>query len=437
MSTAKIAKTPDIPDTPLPPLIAAHGVDTLVLNVYYRDAAGKPCKEDIPPELKEQLDAWKHAAIVAEEPVPVPLVFEGASLHMYPNGAGKGQWRWLLRCESFNFLISMGRLNCIAQVRLSSEHLWSCAMLDDAWLRVEMFLSNFFNRRIYVQVSEVHLCADVAGWEVQDIDQRRDFVSRSRKRGTYEVTDLHIEDYSYGLTRSGFLFSRGGPMSCVIYDKTREIRQKSQKWWFQDIWQANGWNEEEQPMVWRVEFRFKREVLHELSVEDEFQGVEDAFDLSDRLPALWTYACGHIGSGEDGIHDGWLRYVVPGEDSNRSRWATHPLWQAVQRAFTVSSDEEGEDRRDVVRQRKFQANLERAVASTVGNLSSMAAWLGRDGSVGDEADLLYMIAWLRTRTPVYLGKRERKFAQEVEKKRVRFERQQADEREWFFGSHAG
>jgi hypothetical protein len=152
---------------------------------------------------------------------------------------------------------------------------------------------------------------------------------------------------------------------------------------------------------------------------------------------LWTYACGHVGSGEDGIHDGWLRYVVPGEDTNRSRWATHPLWQAVQRAFLVSSEEEGEDRRDVVRRRKFQANLERAVASTVGNLSSMAAWLGRDGTVGEEADLLYMIAWLRTRTPVYLGKRERKFAQEVEKKRVRFERQQADEREWFFGSHAG
>ncbi len=124
-------------------------------------------------------------------------------------------------------------------------------------------------------------------------------------------------------------------MSCVIYDKTREIRQKSQKWWFHDIWQANGWNEEEQPTVWRVEFRFKREVLHELSVEDEFHGVEDAFDLSDRLQALWAYACGHVESFDDGIHDGWLRFVVPGTDTNRSRWVTHPLWQAVQRAFTV------------------------------------------------------------------------------------------------------
>src|SRR5437868_11718775 len=146
------------------PLVVGRGVDTLVLNVYYRDGQHKPCKREIPHELKEQLDAWKQAAITAEEPIPVPLTFEGASLHMYPNGAGKGQWRWLLCCESFNLLISMGRLNCIAQVRLSSEYLWSCRMMDDAWLRVEMFLSDFFNRRIYVQVSEVHLCVDIAGW---------------------------------------------------------------------------------------------------------------------------------------------------------------------------------------------------------------------------------------------------------------------------------
>ncbi len=87
-----------------------------------------------------------------------------------------------------------------------------------------------------------------------------------------------------------------------------------------------------------------------------------------------------------------------------------------------------------MRKRKHQASLERAVASTVGYLSSMAAWLGRDGGkAGEEADLLYMIAWLRKRTPVYLGKRARTFAKEVEKKRVRFEKQRAYEQEWGYG----
>jgi hypothetical protein len=199
---------------------------------------------------------------VAEEPVPVSATFEGVNLHMYPNGAGKGQWRWLLRCESFNLLVSMGRLNCVAQVRFSSEFLWSCRSLDNAIIRVEEFLVTFFGTCVYLQVSEVHLCADVTGWDVEAIDPRRDVVSRSRKRGSYEVTDLHVEDFTYGLNRSGLLFSRGGPISCVIYDKTREIQQQSQKWWFHDTWHSNGWEKEEQPVVWRVEFRFKREVLH-------------------------------------------------------------------------------------------------------------------------------------------------------------------------------
>ncbi|MFL5626624.1 MAG: hypothetical protein ACJ788_13640 [Ktedonobacteraceae bacterium] len=409
------------------PLLVARGVDTLVLNVSYYDAQHNPCKRDLPADLKEQLDSWKQAAIIAEEPIPVPLVFEGVNLHMYPNGAGKGQWRWLLRCESFNLLVSLGRLNCVAQVRFSSEFLWSCRSLEDAIIRVEQFLVTFFGTYMYLQVSEVHLCADIAGWDVASIDPRRDVVSRSRKRGSYEVTDLHLEDFTYGLNRSGLLFSRGGPICCVIYDKTREIRQQSHKFWFHDIWQGNGWDEEEQPVVWRVEFRFKREVLHEVSVEDVFSGIEDAFTLTERLPALWAYAAGHAGGGLDGLPDGWLRVAVPGTDSNRSRWDTHPVWVQVQQAFLVVAEEE--DRSAVIRERKRQANLECGVAAIVGYLSSMAAWLGRDGKAGEEADLLYMLHWLRERTPVYLGARSRKFAQEVNKKRVRFERQRQYEQE--------
>src|SRR3989440_66850 len=161
---------------------------------------------------------------------------------------------------------------------------------------------------------------------------------------------------------------RGGPISCVIYDKTREIRQQSQKWWFHDLWQANGWDMEEQPVVWRVEFRFKREVLHELSVEGQFEGVEDAFSLLERISHMWAYAAGHVGGGEDGLPDGWLRLVVPGADSNRSRWATHAVWTEVQRAFEVISEgeEQGEDKANIIRKRKYQANLERAVAATGG-----------------------------------------------------------------------
>src|SRR5437764_11612197 len=135
---------------------------------------------------------------------------------------------------------------------------------------------------------------------------------------------------------------------------------------------------EGQAVVWRVEFRFKREVLHELGVAGQFEGVEDAFSLLERLPPMWAYAAGHLGGGEDGLPDGWLRLVVPGADSNRSRWVTHTVWTEVQRAFVMISEEDEEeeqesDKAQVIRKRKYQGNLERAVASTVGYLSSMAA----------------------------------------------------------------
>jgi hypothetical protein len=54
--------------------LVARGVDTLVLNFYYLDEHGKPLRQPIQEALKEQLDAWKQAAIVAEELVPLALV---------------------------------------------------------------------------------------------------------------------------------------------------------------------------------------------------------------------------------------------------------------------------------------------------------------------------------------------------------------------------
>jgi len=73
--------------------IVGRGVDTLLLNVYYTDADGKPDKRDLAPFLVEQLNTWKNQAIAAEEPVVVPWTFGGAHLHMYPHGAVGGNGR--------------------------------------------------------------------------------------------------------------------------------------------------------------------------------------------------------------------------------------------------------------------------------------------------------------------------------------------------------
>jgi hypothetical protein len=112
-------------------------------------------------------------------------------------------------------------------VRCSSEFLWSCRTLEEAIVKVNLFLYEVFGCDMYLQVSEVHLCADVIGWDVSQVDYLREFVSRSRKRGGHEETDLDVRSYSYGLQRSGLDFSARGPMSCCIYDRRANARSRA------------------------------------------------------------------------------------------------------------------------------------------------------------------------------------------------------------------
>ena len=75
------------------------GVDTLVLNVFYTDERCRPCKRDLDPSLWQQLYEWKRTAQEAHEECPTTLVYEDALLHMHPNGAGQGQWPWMLKTK--------------------------------------------------------------------------------------------------------------------------------------------------------------------------------------------------------------------------------------------------------------------------------------------------------------------------------------------------
>ncbi len=395
--------------------LVGRGVDTLLLNVYYMDEQGKPLKRDLSNALVERLDVWKQGAIEAEGPIVVPWVFEGVNLSMYPHGAGRGQWRWLLTSDLINLCISRGRLNCVAMVRCSSEYLWSCQNLEVAIVNVNAFLYEIFGCDMYLQVSEAHLCADLVGWDVTQVDYLLEFVSRSRKRGGHEETDLDVRSYSYGLQRSGLDFSSRGPMSCCIYDKTRELK-RSGKLWFEDLWARNGW--EDGQTVWRVEFRFKREALHELKAEGLFHGVEDAYDLPERLKVLWAYAAGHVGGGEDGWPDGWLRLVVPSdEDRTRSRWSTHPAWVEVQRAFLVDP-ERPEHFGKIIRKRKEQHNIQKGVEAALGYGTSLSAWAG--GDLADPgADISMFLHWFAEAASQHMLSKDMDFGAEVIRKRIK------------------
>ena len=157
--------------------------------------------------------------------------------------------------------------------------------------------------------------------------------------------------------------------------------------------------------MWRVEFRFRREFLRNLKTP-----IEDAYDLLEQCQPLWEYAAGRSAGGDDGLPDGWLRYVLPSEeDTNRSRWPVHPAWVVVQSAF-AEPVELGLG--PVVRQRIREKNIERGVASTIGYVSTLAAWLGGDYATPD-ADVSLTLQWLYEAGTEYLNEKGREFYKEV------------------------
>jgi hypothetical protein len=419
-----------------PAKIVNAGTDTLVLNAFYIDERGKPIKCELASSLRLQLDEWKRAAQEAHEECPTTLTFNGAVVHMFPNGAGQGQWPWMLKTKDITLYVSSGHWNGIASLRLGSQYLWSCQGVLDAVMSAQTFLDGVFGQEVYLQVSSVDLCVDVAGWEdVDRLDRVQHFISRSRKRLVRDESEwmdgVKSNEYTIGFARTGYDFSRGkhgsSSLSCRMYDKSREIKQ-SGKQWFLDLWQSHGWSEED-GHVWRVEFSFKREALHELLQENTshevlFWGVEDAYELPERLAVLWAYATGQVEGGPDGEPDGWLRCVMPCDDKNRSRWPTHPVWQLIQTAFLDQTMEVPPQFGKIVRKRWEEHNIEKGIEAVMGYLTSLAAWAGGE-LVEDGVDLSVVLHWLALQGDAYLERVKRDFSAEVQRKRLKFGLQSA------------
>ena len=66
------------------------------------------------------------------------------------------------------------------------QYLWSLPKRLEAIEAVQMFLDELFKQEVYLQVSLVDLCVDVAGWrDIDQLDCFEHFISRS---GSARVT---------------------------------------------------------------------------------------------------------------------------------------------------------------------------------------------------------------------------------------------------------
>ena len=155
-----------------PTIVGAH-IDTWINNV----------KGTLRESLAEQLDSLKEAAQELEDDIATPWTFQGETLYLKPHGSGR-QWRWILHCPSLHLDVGKGKLNgIIGKARLSSVFLWQYDS-GDALSLLWDFLQDFYGSAFTLQVSEVHLCADVAGWELS-LDDAKAFISRGHRRKTH------------------------------------------------------------------------------------------------------------------------------------------------------------------------------------------------------------------------------------------------------------
>ena len=259
------------------PGIVGANIDTLILNI----------KGALRPELDHDLDRWKQASQETDEDLATPWTFVGQPLYIRAHGSGR-QWRWILHCPSLHLDIGRGRLNgIIGKARLASVFLWEQGP-EAALALLYVFLAGFYGEGFTLQVGEVHPCVDVVGWELA-LQEAVAFLTRGHHRTPHLLADETDDDPTPWLAPAldiqlsgrrckGFDFSRGAAHACCIYDKTLELTV-SHKAWMEAVWQANGWDG--QSRVTRVEFRYRRECLREM-------GVEEAYAFFDQLPSLWA-----------------------------------------------------------------------------------------------------------------------------------------------------
>lgn len=412
--------------------ILGRGPDTLIVNIYPTDKEGDMVKLRLPDVLEQELTLYKERAQQLDEEVPTRWVFQGENLFMKDKGGS--HFKWILSCHQFSVAISRGiKVGLWGQVRFSSEYLWKWnSNLDKGVSDVLLFLCDIFGSNITFQPGEIHLALDITGWDIGSSQVKEHFIHRAVQTAplpeTVDAAALAIAGPEQVIERwkrvTGLPFGRHtSAVSCLIYDKTHEIKYHSKdKGWFHDLWAAQR-DELGQPLwdgsasVWRIEFRFKRLALNEF-------GFENVYEVLARMSDLWAYAAGHVG-GADGLPDGWLRYVMPSEDSNRSRWPVHPCWRVIQGGFLAPASDSSVELEPLQRQCKRKVNMLRALAAIAGYASTTEAWRRGyaderlSGASDDvEPDISDTFHFLYENVQVYLDERGRDFGKLVRKKRV-------------------
>ena len=436
------------------PTVINAGVDTFMVNYKFSGEDDKPNGSSLPEHIITKLDEWQAIARKEHDTVATDLLFSynvgsdhyEQSLLMRPHGSGI--WSWLVYSDDIKLSLSYGSMNggVFCQARFSAHLLWSIGP-ESALVALDALLYDFIGSMVYQQASEIHLCADVQGWDMSQLDWQNAFVSRvvrirerpevpteEEQAGGLSPSDLRkleesiqngvhndVETVAYPMATTTHrkiatldFGSHGSNISCQIYNKSAEIKVHNKEW-FKPIWEACP-DYTPDLTVWRIEFRIKRKFLATFH-------LNEAFSVLSQLEVLWKYATVE-----------WLRYVdlSASSDSNKSRLPTHPAWEVIQSAYS-SQDATNipETQATLVKQARTMAKRKACIAGAVGYMRSAVALAGDEvggvpPSASDEEkqavipDLFASLIWFFGQVQEYDNKKNRVHVEEILKKRLAY-----------------
>lgn len=218
------------------------------------------------------------------------LILGGVPFRLAAHGTGSG-YPFLLACEDFK--VECGEFNTPAFfVTFRSQALWreSAPLLHAKFLRWAEAVG--FAPHQPERLSRVDFAFD-HHLPTVDFDEGS-FLTRMHKDSQHREHG-RVQTFTFGQ----------GDIVLRVYDKVAEIEQQSAKAWFFLLW---GRDQD----VWRIEWQVRKAVLRQF-------GIITFEDLQKLQGDLLRYLCEEQAT---------LR--IRGADSNRSRWALHPLWEDLQ-----------------------------------------------------------------------------------------------------------
>lgn len=312
----------------------ASGIDTLTLSldIIWRN-----------DQFFNALQSAKDNAIEFGKEVPITIDYSRNKSWLFsvmPYGRRGYSWvvesRWI-KLSIGNWIEPQSMPSM--KVEFSSEALWTMGAYELFETLKDIIESNG-GYVTQAKVSRIDLCMDIliddTVWEYNYLTDH--LVTRATKRNIHFDSKI-LETYAIG--------SKDADLQARLYDKVREITNKSKKYWMFDIWNLDHNDIKNNQHVIRVEFEIKREVIKQLC-----HGRIN--DVLEKINYIWLYCT-----------SSWLKFMDQPERHYRYRKVLE-FWKTVQSNFMGI-----EERNIAIREKLFRPKREDLIKQVKGIFTSI------------------------------------------------------------------